>query len=56
MFVRTQRKLSLFKSGHFLPFIWISSMLHVNYFLTWEGTITDIGLHLNFSVECFTLR
>ena len=56
MFVRKQCKLSLFTSGLFLPFIWISCMQNVNYFLTWEETITDTGLHLNFSVEHFTLR
>lgn len=52
----TQCKLSLFKSWRFLPFIWISCMLNVNYVMTWEGAITHTWLHLNFSVECFTLR
>lgn len=56
MFVTTQGKLSLFKSGHFLPSIWLSCMLKVNYFLTWEESITDKGLHLNFSVECLTMK
>lgn len=51
MSVTTQCRLSLFKSGHFLPSIWISCMLNVNYFLAWEETLTTIGLHLNFGVN-----
>lgn len=47
MSVTTWCKLSLFKSGYFLLFIWMSCVLNVNYFLTWEQTVTDTGLHLN---------